>query len=200
MRRLASSRYRASGLVPSSLATVFQVPRRGAPPPCQVIQASRRGRDGAKGEDLGAKTRRLKLVREVVCEGLGKPGVRGEKRTHARSRDGKRARRGDGHAVAVVARGEHGRLRENRVREGPLQHEGSPVRAVPDEVRLAGHHEVEHRDLVTAAKDGRAGGELSFRRVEAVKSIEEGHEPDSYHVSAARVQARCTGADLGACT
>ena len=79
-------------------------------------------------------------------------------------------------------------------------HEGSPVRAVVDEVRLAGHHEVEHRDLVATAKEERAGGELPFRRVEAVKSLEEGDEPDSYHVSTVRVQARWTGADLGACT
>ena len=109
--------------------------------------------DRPERKDLRAKTCRLKLVREMAREGLRESGVLGEMRTHGSSRDGKGARRHDGHAVAVVPLGEHGRLGENRVRTGTLQHERPPVRAVTDEVRFARDHKVEHRDFVAAAEE-----------------------------------------------
>ena len=163
----------------------------------QGVQALR---DGSKGENLRPKARRLKFVRKVERPGLGEPGIYGEKHTHGRSRDGEGARRHDGHAVAVVALGEDGSLGEHHVWTSTLQHERSSVRAVTDEVRFAPHHEMEHRDLVTATEEMRTGRELPCGRVEGLQSFEQGHEPDSYHVRTVRVHARCTGSDLGVCT
>ena len=100
----------------------------------------------------------------------------------------------------MVALGEHGSLREYHVRKSPLKHKRPPVRAVTDQVRFASHHKMEHRDIVAEAKEVRTGRELPLGRAEAMQSIEQGHEPDSYHVPAVRVQAQSTEMDLGACT
>lgn len=141
-----------------------------------------------KPEDLRPKTRCLKLMRKVVCPGLCEHRIFGEKRPYGCPGDSVRARGHERHAVAVVSLGEHGRFGEDGLRHGTLQNQASPIRLVANEVRFAVEDEMQHRDLVALAEEERTGVKLKFGRGELVKSIEQGHEPDSYHVGILRVQ------------
>ena len=88
----------------------------------------------------------------------------------------------------MVALGEQGGLCEDRVRERPLQYEPPAICAVTDELRFPVNDEMQHRDLLTPAEEERTGLELPFGGVEAVKSIEKGHD-----VTAIMFRRSCRG-------
>ena len=75
----------------------------------------------------------------------------------------------------MVALGEYGGFRENRIGQCPVEHERAAVCAESNEVRLTFLDEMQHGHLVANAEQARASIERSFSGIEFAKALENGH-------------------------